>query len=91
MRGEGEGKAPKYFGLESPLQQHAVTTDAESGNGMNQGGDCRNILPIFVINLFLSVVYTALSREIVFGFLLCIVCHCDFASYVYYLMCVCRI
>ena len=36
-------------------------------------------LLIFIRNLFLSVVYIALSSEIVFGLLLCIVCHSDFA------------
>jgi len=53
---------------------------------------CRNILPIFIRNLFLSAIYIASSSEMIFVFfLLCIVCHPDFSFYVYYLMCVCRI
>ena len=52
----------------------------------------QNILLIFIRNLFLSVLYIALSSEIVFSVLLLgTVRHSDFAFYVYYLMCVCRI
>jgi len=47
-----------------------------------------HILVIFV-RILLSVVYIALSSELVF--LLCIECHSEFAVNVYYLMRVCRI
>jgi len=51
---------------------------------------CQNILLIFIRNHFLSVLYIALSSEIVFlVLLLCTVRHSDFAFCVCCLVCIC--
>ena len=71
---------------------HSLTHCANCISTLSFPTTYQNILLIFIRNLFLSVLYIALSSEIVFSVLLLgTVRHSDFAFYVYYLMCICRL